>query len=306
MKVFQKIFLSELKKELEGCTFSSSVDDVYFEHIIQINEKQVHGISWLNPSRKDKTELYKNATADILICAKEDTLKENKSIKFHIYHPNPKLIFTRIVNYIFNKENDENYKGENIHATAVIHPKAVVHPSVKVGAFSTIGICEIGEGSVIKNNVVIGDKVKIGKNVVIYNYCNVGSEGFGFARNEDNTLIRMEHLGSVFIEDNVEIFPFSNIDRATLTETRVKKGTKLDHYSHIGHNCLVGENCIITANVTLCGGVTIGDNCWIGVNSVIKEAVKIGKGATVGLGSVVTKNIPDNETWFGVPAKPKQ
>jgi UDP-3-O-[3-hydroxymyristoyl] glucosamine N-acyltransferase len=113
----------------------------------------------------------------------------------------------------------------------------------------------------------------------------------------------MLHIGKVIIEDNVEIFPYTNVDRGTLSETKIGKETVVDRFCHIAHNSVIGRRTIITANVTLCGSCRVGNNCFIGVGSAIKDKVEVGDNSVIGIGSVVTKNVPPNEIWFGNPAK---
>jgi UDP-3-O-[3-hydroxymyristoyl] glucosamine N-acyltransferase len=113
----------------------------------------------------------------------------------------------------------------------------------------------------------------------------------------------MLHIGKVVIEDNVEIFPYTNVDKATLSETRICKGSKIDHYCHIWHNTYVGENVIITAQVVLAGGAKILNKAFLGVNTKVKDSCIVGENSITGMGSVVVCNIPSNEVWAGIPAK---
>ncbi|MFC2110884.1 hypothetical protein ACFLQ5_00375 [Bacteroidota bacterium] len=139
---------------------------------------------------------------------------------------------------------------------------------------------------------------------MISEFCNIGGQGFGHIKTERGKFENYPHLGNVIIEDNVELFPYVNVDRATLSTTRICRGAKIDHFCHIGHNTYVGENTIITAQVVLCGGSKINKESWIGVGSLIKDSIVVGNNVIVGMGSVVLKNIPNNETWAGSPARP--
>jgi len=214
---------------------------------------------------------------------------------------NPRLVIAKILAMLFPKM--DLFADEGIHPTAIVHPNASLHPSVSVGANCILGECIIGENSRIGPFTSIKDDVIIGNNVVIREYCLIGSQGFGFARDEKSIPIRIPHIGKVVIEDNVEIFPYVNIDRGTLLETRVKKNSKIDHYCHIGHNSTIGESCLITAGTVLCGGSSVGDRVWTGVGSIIKEDIKVGNDVVLGLGSVVIRDIDDNQVVAGVPAK---
>lgn len=137
----------------------------------------------------------------------------------------------------------------------------------------------------------------IGKNTVI------GGDGFGYARSENGTLIRMPHQGNVVIEENVEIGSNTCIDRAVVGSTVIGAGTKIDNLVHIAHGVKIGKNCLIVAGAVIGGSCEIGDNCFIGINASIKNKVKIGNNVTVGMGAVVLKDVPDGVTVVGNPAR---
>jgi UDP-3-O-[3-hydroxymyristoyl] glucosamine N-acyltransferase len=175
---------------------------------------------------------------------------------------------------------------------------------VTISAFSIIGKCEIGENSIIGSHSIIKDGVIIGKNVVIREHCLIGGPGFGMVRDEHGHVFRMPHIGHTVIEDDVEIFPYTNVDRATFGLTRIKRGAKLDHYVHVGHNSQVGLDTIVTAGVVFCGKSSVGDRAWLGVGSILKEGVVVEDDTFVGFGSVVLKTVKAGTTVIGVPARP--
>jgi UDP-3-O-[3-hydroxymyristoyl] glucosamine N-acyltransferase len=144
---------------------------------------------------------------------------------------------------------------------------------------------------------IIHESVKIGF------YCAIGEDGFGYAREEDGTLFKMPHTGNVVINENVEIGNNVCIDRAVIGSTVIGSGTKIDNLVHIAHGVKIGKNCLIVAGSVIGGSAEIGDNCFIGINASIKNKVKIGNDVTIGMGAVVTKDVPDGETWIGNPAK---
>jgi UDP-3-O-[3-hydroxymyristoyl] glucosamine N-acyltransferase len=212
----------------------------------------------------------------------------------------PRLAVVHVLRRISDGENPP--RGL-VHPTAVVDPDAQIHASVVIGPYCVIGRCIIDEGSRIGAHTIVKDEVRIGKAVDIREFCLIGGDGFGMVRREDSTLIRMPHMGRTVIEDDVEIFPYTNVDRGTLVETRVRRGAKLDHYVHIGHNAVVGEDAVVTAGAVFCGHSTIGARSWLGVGSILKESVVVGSDVLVGLGTVVLKDVPDGSIVAGVPGR---
>lgn len=263
--------------------------------VLEVSNLRDDVLLWCND--KNISKLLEISHGTIVCSSKvlEITLNSNCN---YVIVDSPKLVYTRIIELFM-----EAPQFLGIHPTAIIDSQAEIHPSVSIGAYCVIGKSKIGENTRIDASCIVHDKVQIGKNVWIREHCSIGGGGFGFIRNENGKLEKMHHIGGVVIEDEVELFPFVNVDRATLSETRIRKGTKVDHYAHIGHNCTIGEDCIITAKVVFCGGSSVGSSTWIGVGTIIKEKVKVGNKVLIGLGSIVTKDIPDGETWMGAPAK---
>ena len=154
----------------------------------------------------------------------------------------------------------------------------------------------------IHPTVVFEGSFLIGHNVGIGAYSVIGKEGFGFDPQDRSQ--RWNHRGRVVIKDGVEIGANTCIDRGVLTDTIIGENTKIDNLVHVGHGAVIGKNCIIVAGTVLGGSSRIGDNCFIGMNASIKDHVTIGDNVTVGMGAVVIKDVPDNQTVVGNPAKP--
>jgi len=276
--------------------------DLKFSVMNSIFETEPDSLSYIREDIPNGETLVCESNASIIICHKNFTpSQELLKKKCFIKVEDPSLLFLKLVK-VFYKEKYEF--PHIIHPSSSINPKAKLGSNVHVGEFAIIGEAEIGDNTVIKPFSIVHNNVIIGKNVLISEYCNIGGEGFSHISNETGHPENFLHIGKVIIEDDVEIFPYTNIDRATLSVTKIGKHTKIDHFCHIGHNSSVGEDTIITAKVVMCGGSTIGNKCWIGVGSIIKDSVKVGNGVLIGMGSSVTKSVPDNQTWLGSPARP--
>lgn len=154
----------------------------------------------------------------------------------------------------------------------------------------------------IHPTATINDCVKIGKNVKIGPGCRIGFDGHGYEKNEEGCWERFPHYGGVVIEDDVEIGANTCIDRGTLSDTVIGKGTKIDNLVHIGHNARIGKNCYITAKCMM-GRSIIGDDVWVGPCSSILPGVNVGKGAFIGMGSVVVEDVEEYTLVYGVPAR---
>ncbi len=173
--------------------------------------------------------------------------------------------------------------------------------------------CSIGHNSIIEKNVIIGKNCSIGSNVIIRNSvinnnvyildgCVIGKKGFGFFP-EKKTNYRYPQIGTVIINDNVEIGCGSTIDRGSMSHTIIGKNTYLDNQIHIAHNVKIGDNCIIAGQVGFAGSSTLGNHVMIGGQAGISGHLKIGNKVQIGGGSGVIKDIPDNTKVMGYPAK---
>jgi len=209
-----------------------------------------------------------------------------------------------------------------IHSSAVIDTSVELGTDVAIGPLVYIGAnCSIGDrvkihpGAVISDNVSIGDetiiypnvtvreRVHIGKHVIIHNGTVIGSDGFGFAR-EGQSYHKIPQVGTVVIEDKVEIGSNCTIDRATIGETRIKKGAKLDNLIQIAHNVVVGENTVIAAQSGVSGSTKLGKGVIVGGQVGFVGHIEVGDNTSIGAQSGVSKNLPSDSIYFGYPARP--
>ena len=275
---------------------SGDVNKFFFNNIKTIFEADEHSLVWLNPSRKDQDELLNTTEAKVIIC--KTGTKTLRSDKLFILVDNPKLTFLRIVDAIFATK-----PGFGVHPSSWVHQEAEINDKVYIGPFNNIGKVVIGEGTMIYSHCHIGDGTIIGKNVIIQHNTTIGSDGFGYSKNEKGEMERFPHIGGVIIEDNVEIGSNTCIDRGTLGNTILKKGCKVDNLVHIAHNVIIGENSCIIANAMIGGSTIIGKNAWISPSASLRDGIVLEDNALLGMGAVLVKNQPENSVWTGNPAK---
>ena len=143
----------------------------------------------------------------------------------------------------------------------------------------------------------------IGKNCLIKSHAVMGEEGFGFELDDDGTPVRIPHLGSVVLGDEVEVGVGSIIARGTIDPTRIGDRVKIDDAVFLAHNVNIGADTLVIANAEVSGSVTIGAKCWIGPSVSILNGITIGEGSLIGLGAVVTKPVPPNVVVVGNPGR---
>jgi len=231
---------------------------------------------------------------------------------------NPYLAVAKILEKIVIKETHPI----GIHPTSIIsksakigkdpsiYPYVIIDNNVEIGdnvviyPFTYIGInSKIGNNSLIYSNVVIRENVIIGERVIIHSGTCIGSDGFGYTKLEDGTHYKIPHVGGVIIEDDVEIGANVCIDRAMLKNTVIKKGTKIDNLVQIAHNCVISENSIIAGQVGLSGSVKLGKNVILAGQVGVADHLSIGDNSIVLAQSGVSKDIPENKTYWGYPAR---
>lgn len=229
---------------------------------------------------------------------------------------NPYLEFAKLMAIFYPPQKF----SPGINQTAIVSESATVHPSAHIGAFAFIGErasigentivmphsyigedVKIGNDCLIYPNVTIREKVTIGNRVIIHAGAVIGSDGFGYVKKEDGTFFKIPQVGTVVIEDDVEIGANTTVDRATLGETRIGKGTKLDNLIQIGHNVKIGENTIIAAQTGIAGSTEIGKCVTMAGQVGIADHLKIGDFTIIAAKTGVASNIQANSIIAGYP-----
>ncbi len=201
-----------------------------------------------------------------------------------------------------------------------ISPSAKTGKDIYVGAFAYIGDnAHVGDNVKIYPQVFIGDNVKIGNGTIIYAGvkiykdcvigencilhagCVIGSDGFGFSK-DNGKYNKIPQMGNVVIENEVEIGANTTIDRAVFGSTTIKQGVKLDNLIQIAHNCEIGENTAMAAQVGIAGSTKVGENCVFGGQVGLGGHITIGKNSQIGAQSGIISNIKEGSELIGSPA----
>jgi len=179
---------------------------------------------------------------------------------------------------------------------AAVGPRTQLYPGVYIGADT-----RIGRDCVLWPNVVVRERVTIGDRVIIHPNSTIGADGFGYLPRGGRHR-KIPQIGTVVIEDDVEIGANSAVDRARTEVTRIRKGTKIDNLVQIAHNVDIGEHCIIVAQCGIAGSSSLGHHVVLGGQAGITDHCSIGAGVQVAAKSGVMHNVPDGEIVRGNPA----
>ena len=232
---------------------------------------------------------------------------------------NPKLAFALVGAALHPAVRRE----PTIHSTAVVAETAdialtaYVGPNVYVGEHTHVGVytrleagvvlgsnVTVGDDCVLHPNVVLYDGVSIGSRVILHAGVCLGADGFGYVRH-DLGYTKFPQVGTVVIEDDVEIGAHSCVDRAALGRTHIGRGTKLDNMVHVGHNCDIGERVVIAAQTGISGSVVIEDDAVIGGQVGFGDHTRVQKGAVIGSkAGILPGKIVRPGVWWGIPVQP--
>jgi UDP-3-O-[3-hydroxymyristoyl] glucosamine N-acyltransferase len=227
--------------------------------------------------------------ASAVLINKEVEVPEGKGI---IVCDDPFKSFNFLLNYFkpFDFFNDEDKSTISIGEGTRVHPSAVIGRNVK-----------IGKNCIIYPNVTIHDNTEIGDRVIVQSGVVLGSFGF-YYKNRESYFDRLNSVGKVVLEDDVEIGANCTIDRGVTAETLIGKGTKIDNLVQIGHDTVFGEKCLVAANCGIAGCVNIGNGVTLWGQVGLTSGITIGDGAIISAKSGVSKSLEGGKTYAGVPA----
>lgn len=248
-----------------------------------------------------------------------ERLSEKLSDRTLIEVANPKLAFSLIGAALHPPVT----RDPSIHPTAVVAETADIAltaylgPNVCVGDYARVGAytrleagvvlganVTVGDDCVLHPNVVLYDGVSVGSGVILHAGVCIGADGFGYVRH-DLGYQKFPQIGTVVIDDDVEIGAHSCVDRAALGRTRIGRGTKLDNMVHVGHNCDIGEHVVIAAQTGISGSVVIEDDAVIGGQVGFGDHTRVQKGAIIGSkAGILPGKIVRPGVWWGIPVQP--
>ncbi len=287
------------------------------DQIQNIETAEANSITFLsNP--KYEPYLYTSKAGAIII---QKDLEVKSSVNSSLIRvDNPYSSFTLLLGeyqklQILQKIGEEApvYKGDQIAigekyylgAFSYIGSGSKIGKNVKIFPQSYIGEnCEIGDNTIIYSGVKIYANTKIGGYCTIQSGAIIGSDGFGFAPQDDGSYKSIPQVGNVVIEDHVDIGANTVIDCSTFESTIVKKGVKLDNLIQVAHNVQIGENTVIAAQAGIAGSTHVGKQCIIGGQAGLVGHIQIADGTKVQAQSGITKRTKENTAWYGSPALP--
>lgn len=272
-------------------------------------------------STQEQLEQSLKQNASIVIVHKSLKIPEKSHACFFTTPHIPLAMAT--VGSLFDKKIQRFQQDEHIHPKSSVHSTAQLGKNLIVGPCAVIGAeVRIGDNSIVGANAVIESHAHIGHNTIIHPqafigaYCEIGSfceiqphatigsDGFGFVPLKESHPVKIPQIGKVVIEDHVEVGANCTVDRAALTETRIRAGTKIDNLCHIAHNCEIGQNSLIAAGFMIAGSSKIGKNFMTGGNTVVADHVEITDNVMIAGLSGVTNDITEAGQYGGYPLQP--
>jgi UDP-3-O-[3-hydroxymyristoyl] glucosamine N-acyltransferase len=291
--------------------------------VIGDGEIEISGIASIDEAKPGEMTFIANpkylpklaqTNASAIIVSSEVTQAEKPLLSV----ANPNLAFAKVATLF----SSQPYQPKGIHPQAWVSPTAqlgrdlTIYPFVYVGdrcrisdrvtLYPGVFVGEdsfIGEESILYPNVSIYSNTVIGKRVILHSGVVVGSDGFGYVKDGKKNM-KMPQVGTVEIEDEVEIGSNTTVDRAALGKTIIRRGVKIDNLVQVAHNVIIGEDSVLVAQVGISGSTKIGSNVILAGQVGIVDHVEIGDNVMVGAQAGVTHDLAANQGYLGSPAIP--
>jgi UDP-3-O-[3-hydroxymyristoyl] glucosamine N-acyltransferase len=304
--------LSEIAERL-GCALEGD-PSVEIARVAGLQQAEPGDLSFLsNPKYVDR---LKTTKASAVLVSRELAQTPPPDCAF-LRCSNPYAAFARALSFFVQTPRPQ----PGIDPLSSIAADAALGADVAIGPFVTIGVgASIGARTAIFPNVVIGDGVRIGDDCVIHSQCSIrdrvtighrvlihdgvviGSDGFGFATDDDGTHVKIPQQATVIVDDDVEIGANAAIDRPAVGATRIGAGTKVDNLVHIAHGVVVGRRVFIAAQTGIAGSATVEDDVLLAGQTGISGHLTVGRGAKVGAKSAVLQSVEAGGFVTGHPA----
>jgi UDP-3-O-[3-hydroxymyristoyl] glucosamine N-acyltransferase len=306
--------LKQLAESIGARLVNAEHGDIEIESVSPLNDTRPGTISFMASTAYESLLSQFKASALIV----KEPLADSKLPQ--LVHDNPHYAFAKAAG-IFLKPS---HPFDGVSDKAFIHPEAKLGERVRIGPFAYVGpratlsddavlypgvylgeSASVGKETVLYANVVVGDRCQVGERVIIHSNTVLGADGFGFAKGKDD-IVKVPQVGIVVIEDEVEIGACATIDRATMGETRIGFGTKLDSKVHVAHNVRIGQHCMFSALTGVAGSTKIGDWVIAGGHAGFSGHITVGDHVTVGAKTGVITDVESGGVYMGFPAQPAQ
>lgn len=223
------------------------------------------------------------------------------TLALRLFHPEPELRPFRHATAVIDETASVDADTE-VHANVVVGKNCRIASGVRI--FPNVTLYEgvsIGEGTIIHSGVSIRENCEIGRNCIIHNNSTIGSDGFGYSKDENKRWLKIPQTGRVVLEDDVEIGANTAIDCASVGETRIKRGAKIDNLVQIGHSCTVDEDALICSQTGLAGSSVIGKRVVLAGQVGIAGHLKVGDDAVITAKSATSHDIEPGRIISGIP-----
>jgi UDP-3-O-[3-hydroxymyristoyl] glucosamine N-acyltransferase len=312
--------IRKIAEWLGGEVVGEKIDDApEITNVAKIEEADAGSLTFLANPKYEKHLNVTRATA-VLVSRNLDLSKfKSRNSLIFIRVDDPYVAFLRALKHLTPMVDPF---ASGIHSTAIVPSSATIGKNISIGAYAVIGEqvvvgdnSKIGAGCIIGNQTLIGSDCILYPDVIVYHQCKIGnrviiqsgavigSDGFGFAPKPDGSYEKIPQLGIVVIEDDVEIGANTTVDRATIGDTRIHRGAKIDNLVQIAHNVVIGENTVIAAQTGISGSTKVGKNCMLAGQVGLAGHIEIADRTIIMAQSGVHQNIHEQgKSYFGYPA----